>query len=195
MYIMIEDENIARIPPEMLSNDYNESIMRVARETIEGKLVDVDEGETHKNPGKCYVVSIVDVKPVGEGAIVHGDGGVYQTIKYKALAYYPEMHEIIDGVVVSVKEFGAFVRIGPFDGLLHISQIMDDRIDKDMANQRFIGKDTKRDLKIGDRVRVRIVAMNLNSSSIRDSQIGLTMKQMGLGKLEWLEKARNNKNQ
>ncbi len=195
MYIMIEDENIARIPPEMLSNDYNESIMRVARETIEGKLVDVDEGETQKNPGKCYVVSIVDVKPVGEGAIVHGDGGVYQTIKYKALAYYPEMHEIIDGVVVSVKEFGAFVRIGPFDGLLHISQIMDDRIDKDMANQRFIGKDTKRDLKIGDRVRVRIVAMNLNSSSIRDSQIGLTMKQMGLGKLEWLEKARNNKNQ
>ena len=195
MYIMIEDENIARIPPEMLSNDYNESIMRVARETIEGKLVDVDEGETQKNPGKCYVVSIVDVKPVGEGAIVHGDGGVYQTIKYKAIAYYPEMHEIIDGVVVSVKEFGAFVRIGPFDGLLHISQIMDDRIDKDMVNQRFIGKDTKRDLKIGDRVRVRIVAMNLNSSSIRDSQIGLTMKQMGLGKLEWLEKARNNKNQ
>lgn len=195
MYIMIEDENIARIPPEMLSNDYNESIMRVARETIEGKLVDVNEGETQKNPGKCYVVSIVDVKPVGEGAIVHGDGGVYQTIKYKAIAYYPEMHEIIDGVVVSVKEFGAFVRIGPFDGLLHISQIMDDRIDKDMANQRFIGKDTKRDLKIGDRVRVRIVAMNLNSSSIRDSQIGLTMKQMGLGKLEWLEKARNSKNQ
>ena len=35
---------------EMLSNDYNESIMRVARETIEGKLIDVDEGETQKNP-------------------------------------------------------------------------------------------------------------------------------------------------
>lgn len=194
MYIMIENENIARIPPEMLSNDYNESIMRVARDTIEGKLIDVDDDETQKSPGKCYVVSVVEVKPIGDGAIVHGDGGVYQTIKYKAIAYYPEMHEIIDGVVVSVKEFGAFVRIGPFDGLLHISQIMDDRIDKDMANQRFIGKDTKRDLKIGDRVRVRIVAMNLNSSSIRDSQIGLTMKQIGLGKLEWLEKARN-KNQ
>jgi len=194
MYIMIENENIARIPPEMLSNDYNESIMRVARETIEGKLIDVDDDETQKSPSKCYVVSVVEVKPIGDGAIVHGDGGVYQTIKYKAIAYYPEMHEIIDGVVVSVKEFGAFVRIGPFDGLLHISQIMDDRIDKDMANQRFIGKDTKRDLKIGDRVRVRIVAMNLNSSSIRDSQIGLTMKQIGLGKLEWLEKARN-KNQ
>ncbi|MEM0155909.1 MAG: DNA-directed RNA polymerase [Thermoplasmataceae archaeon] len=191
MYIMIESENIARIPPDMLVNDYSESLMNVARETIEGKLIDVEDEETLKVQGKCYVVSVVDVKPIGEGAIVHGDGGVYQTIRYKAIAYYPQMHEVVDGVIISIKEFGAFVKIGPFDGLLHISQIMDDRIDKDIANQRLIGKDTKRDLKVGDRVRVRIVAMNLNSSSIHDSQIGLTMKQIGLGKLEWLEKARN----
>jgi DNA-directed RNA polymerase subunit E' len=65
---------------------------------------------------------------------------------------------------------------------------MDGRIDIDLDNQRLIGKDTKKDLKAGDKVRVKIVNLNLNSSNVRDSRIGFTMKQMGLGKLQWLYK-------
>ncbi len=187
MFVMIEDEYIARIPPELLGDDYSKSVTQVAKDSLEGRLLDVESQEIEgKSIGKCLVISIVDVDLVGEGAIVHGDGGVYQSVKFKALGFYPEMHEIVEGVVVSVQNFGAFVRFSSFDGLLHISQIMDDRIDVDLANMRFIGKDTKRDIKVGDKVRVKIVALNLSSSSIRDSKIGLTMKQMGLGKLEWL---------
>ncbi|AKA49381.1 DNA-directed RNA polymerase subunit E' [uncultured archaeon] len=187
MFVMVEDEYIARIPPELLGDDYSRSVTQVTKDSLEGRLLDVQSEEIEgKNIGKCLVISIVDVDLVGEGAIVHGDGGVYQSVKFKALGFYPEMHEIIEGVVVSVQNFGAFVRFSSFDGLLHISQIMDDRIDVDLANMRFIGKDTKRDIKVGDKVRVKIVALNLSSSSIRDSKIGLTMKQMGLGKLEWL---------
>ena len=189
MYIFVEDEYIARIPPELLGEDYDKSVLDVARTSLEGRLIDVQsEEQPGKNVGKCYILSITDVKKLGEGAIVHGDGGVYQTIRYKALGYFPEMQEIVEGIVTSVQKFGAFIRFGPFEGLLHISQIMDDRIDIDLGNQRFIGKDTKRDLKVGDKVRVRVVALNLSSSSIRDSKIGFTMKQLGLGKLQWLEK-------
>lgn len=189
MYIFVEEEYIARIPPELLGEDYDKSVLEVARNSLEGRLIDVQsEEQPGKNIGKCYILSITDVKKMGEGAIVHGDGGVYQTIKYKALGFFPEMQEIVEGVVTSVQKFGAFIRFGPFEGLLHISQIMDDRIDIDLGNQRFIGKDTKRDLKVGDKVRVRIVALNLSSSSIADSKIGFTMKQIGLGKLQWLEK-------
>lgn len=189
MYISVEDEYVARIPPEYLGEDYDQSVLGVAKTSLEGRLVDVSsEDNTGRSVGKCYIVSVTDIKKVGDGVIVHGDGGVYQTIKYKALAYFPELQEIVEGIVISVQKFGAFIRFGPFDGLLHISQIMDDRIDIDMNNQRFIGKDTKRDLKVGDKVRVRIVALNLSSSSIEESKIGFTMKQMGLGKLEWLKK-------
>ena len=73
-----------------------------------------------------------------------------------------------------------------FHNLLHFW------IDVDMANQRFIGKETKRDIKAGDRVRVRIVSLNLNSSTLEDSKIGFTMKQSGLGKLEWLARKIEN---
>lgn len=185
MFIEISDEYVARIPPDKLDSDYQSSVLNVTRNSLEGKLIDITERE--KVVSKCFVVSVMSIETVGNGTIVHGDGAVYQSVKYKALAFEPLMQEILEGIVISVQKFGAFVRVGPFDGLLHISQIMDDRIDVDLGSQRFIGKDTKRDLKIGDRVRVRIVAMNLNSASIEDSKIGLTMKQIGLGKLEWLK--------
>ena len=94
---------------------------------------------------------------------------------------------------MEVLKFGAFVRFGPLDGLLHISQIMDDRIDVDDSDQGLLGKDTKRDLKVGDKVRARIVALSLNERSPRESKIGLTMRQPGLGKIEWIEEERAKK--
>ena len=39
----------------------------------------------------------------------------------------------------------------------------------------------------GDRVRARIIAVSLNEKEPRESKIGLTMRQTGLGRLEWLE--------
>ena len=50
-----------------------------------------------------------------------------------------------------------------------------------------MGKETKRDLRQGDWVRARIVSMSINQKSPRESRIGLTMRQGGLGKFEWLE--------
>ncbi len=174
MYVIVEDDYIARVPPDKLSGDYESSVLAVAKSSIEGKLLDV-MGDS-LNVKKCFIVSVTEISMVGEGSIVHGDGGVYQTIHYKALGYEPNLQEVVEGIVVSVQKFGAFVRFGPFDGLLHISQIMDDRIDLDLNNQRFVGKDTKRDLKLNDKVRVRIVAMNLSSSSLEDSKIVYNIK-------------------
>ncbi|HEV2230711.1 MAG TPA: S1 RNA-binding domain-containing protein, partial [Thermoplasmata archaeon] len=82
--------------------------------------------------------------------------------------------------------FGAFVRFGPLDGLLHVSQIMDDRVNIDEHNQRLVGVETKRDLKVGYKVRARVVSLSLSEISPRDSRIGLTMRPPGLGRLEWI---------
>ena len=48
----------------------------------------------------------------------------------------PRDNEIIIGKVVEILKFGAFVRFGPLDGLLHISQVMDDRVDIDETSSR-----------------------------------------------------------
>ena len=70
--------------------------------------------------------------------------------------------------------------------MLHVSQVQDDHINTDVGNQRLVGKETKRELRVGDKVRARIVTISLNEISPRESKIGLTMRQPGLGKHEWI---------
>ena len=49
----------------------------------------------------------------------------------KSLTEEPEVGKIYTGKVVAIKDFGAFVNILPgIDGMLHISQISDKRLDK-----------------------------------------------------------------
>jgi DNA-directed RNA polymerase subunit E' len=180
MYILTTKEKVVRIPPDRLGEDLTDVINQLSWESFEGKIEGSDS----------LTLMVSHVEPVGQGRIVHGDGAIYQKVKYDGLVFRPQLQEIIEGTVVEVLKFGAFVRFGPLDGLLHISQIMDDRIDIDSDNGRLLGKDTKRDLKVGDKVRARIVALSLNERSPRESKIGLTMRQPGLGKLEWIEEER-----
>jgi len=186
MYISLEDSYVVRVPPELLNENYDQAVLDAARSVLEGKIIDI-ENKDNVSIGKTYIISLESIKRIGDGSIVHGDGGVYQTIQYTALAYYPKMQEIVDGVVKSIQKFGAFIKFGPFEGLLHISQIMDDSINVDLDNQILSGKDTKFLLKAGDKIRVKIVSLNLSSSSLSDSKIGLTAKQPGLGKEDWIK--------
>jgi DNA-directed RNA polymerase subunit E' len=181
--MLTEAERIVRIPPAKLDEDIEKVIDALTWDTFEGKL-----GED-----KAVTVLIKSVRPVGPGRIVHGDGAVYQTVRYEQVVFKPKDNEIIEGQVVEILKFGAFIRFGPLDGLLHISQVMDDRVDIDETNQRLIGKDTGRILAVGDTVKARIVSIDLNEKEPQDSKIGLTMRQPGLGKLQWLEDDRKNK--
>ncbi|MBU4031314.1 MAG: DNA-directed RNA polymerase, partial [Candidatus Thermoplasmatota archaeon] len=78
-------------------------------------------------------------------------------------------------------------------GLLHISQVMDDHIDVDVDNQRLTGKETRRDIRLNNEVRARIVTVSVNERNPRESKIGLTMRQSGLGRLDWLQDNIKNK--
>ncbi len=177
MYMMTEAERNVRIPPRDLGEDMKEAIDNLTWDTFEGRF----------NEDKSITVMIDNVRPVGPGRIVHGDGAVYQTVKYRQLVYKLKDNEVVEGVVVEILRFGAFIRFGPLDGLLHISQVMDDRVDIDETNQRLVGKETGRSLSVGDIVRARVVSMDLNEKNPQDSKIGLTMRQPGLGKLQWIE--------
>jgi len=181
LYSILKREDVVRIPPERLGEDIDALARELTRTTLEGRV----------GADKSLTLIASNIERVGEGRIVHGDGAVYQTVKYDAVVFIPQLQEIIDGTVVEILKFGAFIRFGPLDGLLHISQVMDDRVDVDEENQRLIGKDSKRDLRIGDKVRTRIVAVSLNERAPRESKIGLTMRQPALGKHEWIEEDRS----
>ncbi|MFW3145431.1 MAG: DNA-directed RNA polymerase [Thermoplasmatota archaeon] len=177
MYKMIQREDVIRIPPHYLGQDLDLVADYLTRRNFEGRMDNLNR----------LVIDATDVRRLGEGRIVHGDGAIFQRVKFKALAFQPHLHEVVEGTVVEILKFGAFVRFGPLDGLVHISQVMDDHIDVDLGNMRLVGKESKRDLRVGDKVRARIVSMSMNERSPRESRIGLTMRQAGLGKIDWLD--------
>jgi len=176
MYLESEMEETIRIPPDRLGEKLGEVVRDIAHETFDGVMA-----------GDGFVVITYDIGRTGPSRIIHGDGGVYQDVSFKALIYRPENQEIVDGIVDEIVNFGCFIKIGPLDALLHISQIMDDHVDVDLRGSRLVGRETHRDVKKGDRIRARIVSVSLNQLIPRESKIGLTLKQVGLGKVEWLE--------
>ena len=78
----------------------------------------------------------------------------------RGLVEESEVGKIYNGTVASIKDFGAFVTILPgIDGMLHISQISDKRLKK-----------VEEVLHVGDKVRVRLVAID------DKGRMSLTMK-------------------
>ncbi len=132
------------------------------------------------------MIAVVDVIEVGLGKIIHGDSRTHHNVKFTLLTFRPLLHEIIEGEVVEVVEFGAFIRLGPQDGLNHVSQITNDFIRHDEVQSQFVGKETGRVLGEGDLVRARIIAVSMGGGA-RSGKLGLTMRQPFLGKLDWIE--------
>jgi DNA-directed RNA polymerase subunit E' len=139
------------------------------------------------------VVSVIEVHDIGDGAVLPNKPGVYYEAEFDALTFDPQMQEVVDGEVVEVVNFGAFVGIGPIDGLLHVSQISDEYLAYDEENQQLASRESNRTLSVGDPVRARIVTKSIDERNPRDSKIGLTAKQVGLGKHGWLQEERKKR--
>lgn len=173
MHEIVTMRESVRVPPKFLEESSTESVKKALRESVEGTM-DKDKG---------IILCVTDVLDISDGNIIAGDGAVYYDTAFNALVYKPELHEVLDGEVIEVVEFGCFVRIGPLDGLVHVSQASDEFMS--FSTEGILaGKTGAKTLKVGDKVRARLVTISLKSAS---SKIGLTMKQPGLGKFEWLE--------
>ncbi|MDH7516940.1 MAG: DNA-directed RNA polymerase [Candidatus Thermoplasmatota archaeon] len=177
MYAIVKVEDTIRIPPERFGEDIDTVVEEIVQKTFEGTM------------GKDYGLIVVtdNIETIGEGIVIHGDGALYQRVTFKALTFKPELQEILDGIVCEIVEFGAFCHIGPFDALIHMSQIMNDYVEVDSEGEMIVGKEKKQVLKTGDSVRARVVSVSLNELSARESKIGLTMRQPALGSHEWLK--------
>lgn len=176
MYEIISLVDTVRIPPEK----FGEPIEKVAMEIL------IKEYEGIIDPDLGVVICVVDVENVEAGKLIPGDGAAFHKVVFSVLTFKPIQHEVVEGEVVEVVDFGAFIRLGPLDGLCHVSQITDDFISYDSKRSALIGKETGRIIQENDRVRARIVAVSIGGG-IRSGKLGLTMRQPFLGKLEWIE--------
>jgi len=180
MFKKVRIIDTVEVPPDKLG-DVNKDIIKVL---LQEKL----EGRVDKSVGS--IVSVTHVHNLEEGVVLPGYPGVYYPTDFDAITFDPAMQEVIDGTVVEVVEFGAFVGIGPIDGLLHVSQISDEYLSFNGENQQLASTESGKLLRVDDPVRTRIVTKNIDERNPRESKIGLTAKQPGLGKHGWLEDKR-----
>jgi len=170
-------EDTIRIPPET----FGKPLETVGHDQVKVKY----EGIVDEELG--YVIAVTEVKVSPVGKIIPGDGAAYHKVGFSLLTFYPKIQEVVEGEVVEIADFGSFVRIGPLDALLHVSQLMDDFISYDEKQGVLLGKETKRRLMSGDQVRVRITAVSFQGRSGSSGKIGVTARQPFLGKLEWID--------
>lgn len=172
MYQIVKLEDEISVPPRKFDKDLNKAIKESIAEKFEGRL-DNDIG---------VILGITKINEIGEGKILPGDPSVHYLVRFDVLTWMPLLQEIVEGEIIDITEFGAFVRAGALDGLVHVSQIMDDYVSYDEKNSQLVGKQSRRVLKEKDKVRARIISVSFKEQS----KVGLTMRQPFLGSLNWI---------
>jgi len=174
MFYKVKIRDHIRVSPDKFGMDLKQAVIT----EIKGKY----SGFISKELGMVIDVSGVDA--IGEGIIIPGDGASYYDTSFNLLTFEPEMQEVVRGRIKDIADFGVFFSMGPIDGMIHISQTMNDYVSfsKDKV---LLGKDSKRSIKIGDKCRSRIIAISYKD--VANPKLGLTMRQAGLGKEDWIE--------
>jgi len=167
--------DVIRIPPSLFGTVLKKAAVNILKEKYES-MINADLG---------YIIMILDAKVEPMGKMVPGDGGTFHKVEFEALTYYPKLQEIVRGEIVDITDFGAFVRIGPTDALLHLSQIMDDYLKSDVKSGIILANQSGRTLKVGSTLRSRITAVSLGKAASM-GKIGITCRQPFLGADEWI---------
>ncbi len=168
-------EDVVRIPPHMFGTSLKKAAIAILKEKYESMI----------NAELGYIIMILETKVDHMGKMIAGDGGTYHRVEFEALTFTPKLQEIVLGEIVDITDFGAFVRIGPTDALLHLSQVMDDYLQSDVKSGMIIAKQSNRTLKVGSTIRARITAVSLGKAATM-GKIGITCRQPFLGSEEWI---------
>jgi DNA-directed RNA polymerase subunit E' len=175
-YKMFDVEGIVSVSPLNLSGELKDILKEQLSINYDG-VIDKDIG---------IIIMVTDVIEHSEGEIIPGDSDVFFKVKFRVISFSPKLHEVVFGRVTQATDFGAFITIGPFDGLCHVSQVMPDFNSYNPELPGFFAKESKKTLVVEDKVLTRISNISIKKT-LAETKIGLTMRQPGLGKPEWQE--------
>jgi ribonuclease R len=79
-----------------------------------------------------------------------------------------EIGEVFDGTISGVTGFGIFVALDEVyvEGLVHVSELGNDYFQFDAPKHRLLGERTGKRYRLGDRLRVRVIRVDLDSARI-----------------------------
>ncbi|MGM5483977.1 MAG: DNA-directed RNA polymerase [Nanobdellota archaeon] len=170
-----------RIPPRDFGRDIEGALLKQVKEKFSG-FTDQEIG---------IVIDVIKVNNYGEGIIIPGDGAAFYETEFEVIVLKVSLQESIIGKIRDITDFGAFMTLGPIEGMIHISQTMDDYVSFS-AEKVLQGKEKGNTLKSNDICRAKVIALSFKDVS--NPKIGLTMRQEFLGKLETIKEEKEEKN-
>ncbi|MCK4319112.1 DNA-directed RNA polymerase [Candidatus Micrarchaeota archaeon] len=179
MYYVAKIDDKIRFPPSYLTMKKETAVKKIIQEKYERRI--------NKELGLVLTIGEVGVK--GEGKIIPGDGAIYYNVNFEALLFKPQINEVYASDIKEIVDFGAFASIGPIDGLIHLSQIGQEKYFYDKKAKKLTSKRGK-SLGKGEMVIAKISTVSIKETT-SDTKIGLTMRGPGLGSFK--EKKREKK--
>jgi len=174
MFYKVELNDHIRVPPKVFDVPTKDAVVQRIKKKYEGFI--------SKEFG--IVIDVVDVQDIKEGIIIPGDGASYYNTTFSLYTYKPELQEVMLGNIRDIADFGAFINLGPIEGMIHVSQTMDDFVS--FSKDKVLScRETKRTLRVNDKCKARIIAVSYKD--INNPKLGLTMRQPFLGRTDWIE--------
>ena len=100
MFAIVHMSDVIRIPPDRMTPSLNKTAIGILKEKYESMI----------SPELGYVIMIIEASTNPVGKLVAGDGATYHRVSFKALTFYPRLQEIVEGEIVEITDFGAFVK-------------------------------------------------------------------------------------
>ncbi len=174
MFYKVTINDYIRVPPKLFHVSTKEAVIKRIKKKYDG-FISKDLG---------VVVDVADVHDIQEGIVIPNDGAAYFNTTFELYTFKPELQEVVLGNIRDIADFGAFINLGPIEGMIHISQTMDDFVSF-AKDKTLSGKDSKRTMRVNDRCKARIIAISFKD--LTNPKLGLTMRQKYLGRTDWIE--------
>ena len=171
-----------RIPPSMLNMEVGDAALSIVRDLYERRFI--------KDVG--FVLLIEKAKIEKEGVVIPGDPYIYYEVSFTSVVFSLSVNEVMRGFVKDIVDFGAFVSLGPLEGLLHISQISGSKYVFDKKTKSLVSQKEKKTVKKGDVVLVKVSTISWKNT-IPDTKVGVTMRGSGLYDEEWKKEKKKKK--
>ena len=120
-----------------------------------------------------------ELKPVGEScsaAEQRAEAAEREAVRWKTVEFLAGREgDTFHGHITGVTAFGLFVTLEEvfIDGLVHISELVDDYYEHDEAGHRLVGQRTRRTFRLGDRIEVCVLRVDTESMQVELVPVGI----------------------
>lgn len=140
---------------------------------IKYELAKLQDNPRHRwTPTGGYHYTYEDLQPLGEQCSMterRADDATRDVADWLKCEFMQNhVGEEFDGVISNVTSFGCFIRLNELniDGLVHISSLTNDYYQFDAGRQTLIGENFRQVYRLGDKARVKVVAVNLDDRKV-----------------------------